>query len=419
MTARSGESEELKRLKSENAKLRAENMKLSNASGKNTVKKPRKTVRKVAVASLMIIATALLCAGNILFWFGNTIVKPDRFADATQPIIKNSSVQQAMALYTTNTIFKNIDVQKITEEVLPPKADFLAPQLTTQLKSATQKTLQSTLAKPSFQDKWNNVQARQHERLVNFASKYNGDGTISLNDIFEQLTQSLKDTKLAFLAGKQLPPKAGDITVVNASWLPAFHKLITNIDTWRFFAVFLFVLSAVGAVWLSVNKRKSLYTLCAAISVFLLATLIAVRFIRERIAQKVDPSYSEGVRSALQIFFHPLVIQTFTIFCLFLLIAFVAWVSGSSKTASRLKNQVTLLFSGKLHSRIFGEKNRAFVSWVGRNKRLLQWLIVALLGTLMLLVRLTLKSLIIYAFLLLIFVLAIEVVGGGTKLNKK
>jgi hypothetical protein len=371
----------------------------------------------LSVVTLVIIATTLLTVGNLVFWFGNTIVKPDRFVAATQPIIKNQNVQQSMALYTTNNIFKNIDVEKITEQVLPPRAAFLAPQLASQVKSVTHKTLQTTLAKPKFQDKWNNVLATQHARFINFAAKYKGDGSISLNDAYNQLDASLQNTKLAFLSNKTLPPKVGSITLVNATWLPAFHKLVVNIDTWRLLSVTLFVLCVALAVWLSNNRRKTLYILSASASIFMLITLVALRIAREAIAQKTDPQYSDGVRSAVQIFLHPLVTQTTTIFFAFILVAFVAWISSASPSAAAVREKVGLLFSGKLHARLFNGGSNKYADWVGRNKHLLQWGAVAVIALIMLVVRLTLKSLILYAFLMLFSVLAIEVVAGRTNVS--
>jgi hypothetical protein len=60
---------------------------------------------------------------------------------------------------------------------------------------------------------------------------------------------------------------------------------------------------------------------------------------------------------------------------------------------------------------LFGDGSNQFADWIGRNKRLLEWLAVSVLAILMLLVRLTLKSLILYVFALIVVVLAIEVVG--------
>jgi hypothetical protein len=406
------------KLKAENARLMAENgrlerlvtMQQNSKSGHSLT--PKQILRRAGVFALVSLAIALLVVGNLLFWLGNTIVKPDRFNAATTPIIKDTKVQQAMAAYTTNNIFQNVDVQKITEQALPPRADFLAPQLTAQLKSTTEKTLQAALAKPTFQEKWNNILATQHERLVNFAGKYNGDGAISINDVYNQMEASLQNSKLSFLANKKLPPKVGSITVVNAGWLPAFHNVVAHIDTWRLLSVTAFAVCAAAAVWLSRNRRKTLYTLSFAASGFMLISLLAFRMAREVIVQKVDPAYAEGVRSATQIFFHPLVLQTATILFAFVLLAFVAWVSSPSRSAAALREKVGLVLSGKLHSRLFGDDSTGVVAWVGKNKHLLEWSVVAIIAALMLLVRLTLKSLILYALLMLVSVMAIEVVAG-------
>jgi hypothetical protein len=409
---------ELEKLRLENARLSAENGRLEKMIDgqkhtNHTDHKPSRLFRRFGVITLVAISIALLTAGNLLFWFGNTIVKPDRFTDATAPIIKDSKVQQTMALYTTNKIFESVDVQKITEEALPPKADFLAPQLTTQLKSGTEKTLQKTLAKPKFQEKWNTVLANQHERIVNFAAKHNGDGNISLNDVYNQLSASLQSTKLSFLSNKKLPDKVGSVTVVSAPLLPAFHNLVTNIDTWRLLTVTTFVLCVALAVWLSSNRRKTLYILSVFGTIFMLISLVALRFTREMIAQKADPQYAEGVRSALQIFFHPLLLQTATILFAFVLVAIVAWISSASKSAAAIRNQVGLLFSGKIHTRLFGVGTNRYVDWVSHNKHLLEWGVVSVIALTMLLVRLTIKSLILYAFLMLFLILTIEVVGGN------
>jgi uncharacterized membrane protein YhaH (DUF805 family) len=166
------------------------------------------------------------------------------------------------------------------------------------------------------------------------------------------------------------------------------------------------------AVWLSKNKRKTFYAISFGASIFMLVSLVAVRITRETIAQKAAPEYQDGVRNALQIFFHPLVLQAATIFFLFVLAAFVAWISSPSKSAASLRDKISLLFSGKLHSRLFSGGKNKYVDWVSNNRRVLEWGVVALIVAVMLLVRLTLKSLFLYAFLMFISILAIEVVAG-------
>jgi uncharacterized membrane protein YoaK (UPF0700 family) len=79
-----------------------------------------------------------------------------------------------------------------------------------------------------------------------------------------------------------------------------------------------------------------------------------------------------------------------------------------------LRDKVGLLFSGKLHTQLFGEDTNKYTDWVSHNKHILEWSIVGVLAITMLLVRLTLKSLILYAFTMLVAVLVVEVVGGKT-----
>ncbi len=418
-------SGELKKLRAENAQLKAELRNLKSQKVQKTVNHTqpkskrsfKEFFRKIGVVIFISLAVALLTIGNLLFWFGNTIVKQDRFVAATSPIIKDPGVQTAAALYTTNSIFNNIDVQQNIQNVLPPKADFLAPQLANQLKSLTNSSLNKALANPKIQNKWNDTLAKQHERLINFASKYEGDGDISLNDVFNQLTASLSNTKLGFLAGKQLPSKIGDITIINATWLPAFHNLVVNIDTWRLLAIIsMLVLLAVG-LWLSKNRRTTLYTFAIASALLMVASLVSLGIVKNQIVNKVDPQYSQGVQNALGIFFHSFVIQTVTIILAALVIWFVAWVTGPSKNAAIAQRQVGLLFSGKLHEQIFAHENR-FTMFIKNNKRVLEWGIVAALSLLMLLVRITPQSLFIYLLVMLLLVLTIETIGGHKEVKE-
>ena len=402
-------------------KLKAENTRLKQ-NIKNKKKQSRSfagLARRVGVVFLLSLAVALLVAGNVLFWTGNTIVKQDRYVAATEPIIKDPVVQQTMALYATNQIFDNVDVQNKIEEVLPPRADFLAPQLTNQLRTGTQKILGTALSKPKLQEKWNEVNAKQHQRLINFASKYEGDGDISVNDVFKELSASLKDTKLAFLADKQLPPKVGDVQVISAPWLPTFHKVVTNIDTWRVLAILLLIISVAGAVWLSRNRRRTLYIFAWAAGILMFVTLVALRIIRETVAEKVDPQYEEGVRHIMRIVFNSLVIQTFTIMLVAIVIGLILWVSGPSRSAVAVKDKFSLLLSGRLHEALFGKSNNAFLAWVNNYKRLLQWTAVGIISVLMLLTRLTPRTLLAFVIILVLSIAVIEVLAGPAPARKE
>lgn len=403
---------ELRQLEHENARLKAENDRLMHMAKPKIAKHSvLNTVRTSAVALCVLVAVVLMTVANLLFWAGNTIVKQNRFVAATQPIIKDPTVQSSLALYTTNSLFNNVDVQKITTDALPPRADFLAPQLTGQLKTFTQATLTKALAQPALQNTWNQTLAKQHDRLVTTAANYVGSGEISLQDVYNRLATNLSSTKLSFLAGKQLPANVGEVTLINASWLPVFHKVVTRIDTWRLLVVILLVVTVATAAWLSRHKRRTLYTFSLATAVMMAVTLIALHLVTGRMVGKVDPQYTEGVRHIVQIVSQSLVNQTATILTAALVVSAIVWVSGTSRWAERLKHSIDTLFGGRLHTRIFATEN-VFTHWVQSNKHLLQWGLVAIFAAVMLLVRLTLKGLIIYILSLAVTVLIIEILSG-------
>lgn len=404
-------TDELLALREDNARLRAENTRLMQRSQSARNPPSGKKLRTALSALFVSVAVVLLSIGNILFWFGNTIVKPERFAEATQPLIEDAEVRDSTALYLTNKLFENIDVQKVTTDALPPRADFLAPALTDQLRTFTNTALDRAFAKPAVQEAWNTTLANQHERLVSFAESYEGSGTVTLNQVFTRAASNLADTRLSFLADKQLPASVGAFTVVESEWLPLFHTLVTSIDTWRFISLLLLAVSLAIALWISADRRKVMYAFSLAAGSMMLATLIAVRIVTGMAADRVDDQYAGGAQRATEILLQPLRIQTIALLVALLIIAATAWMYSTSPRAVRLKRGVSHLFAGNVHERLFS-KERVYTRWIAVHKRTLQWLVVTIISLLLLLVPLTLMSLLGYLVLMIVLLLGLEILGG-------
>lgn len=407
-------NQKLQKARVENRKLKAENAKLKQAAQikKNQKQKSRiRVLRSVGVIFFLSLAVALLIAGNLLFWAGNTVVKNDRYAQTVSPVIKNTEVQKAVATYTTQKIYSNFDAQQFITQVLPPRADFLAPTLAEKLQQNTDEILMKVLSNPKFQDAWNQANINAHDRFINTVSKYGGDGIIDISEAYQQLSSQLKNTKLAFLADKPLPSKVGTIKIASGTELSALHRIIHHIDLWRILALVLFLLSSLAAIFLSKRRRRTVVKLGLFMSLGMLFTLIGLRVTREIVASKVNPSYSEATRQTIQIILHPLVIQTVTILLLALLVAFVAWISGSSRKARALKSKTSDLFSGKLHEAIFDKGENKFSIWLAKNKRVVQWLILVAVALVDLLIRLTPLTLITSALIVLVLIVVVEVLA--------
>src|SRR6185437_8845768 len=114
------EATKLKQLQAENENLKAENQRLKKKPASVSSDGWKTVLRRSGAVFFLALAGALLLTGNIIFWTGNTIVKNDRFNASTQPIIRNTQVQQAVADYTTKQIFSNVDVDQYVSDALPP-----------------------------------------------------------------------------------------------------------------------------------------------------------------------------------------------------------------------------------------------------------------------------------------------------------
>ena len=405
---------ELERLKSENDRLLSENNELKELAKRSKYNKSehkRNWPRLTLVSILIALSVALLSFGNIFFWLGNTVVDTDRYVDTVSPLIEDPKVQESISTYAVDKIFSNIDVQQHLVEVLPPRADFLAPSLSDQLKIQTENIFYNALSNPDLQASWNEVQKNQHERLINFAANYQGDGTININEVYNRLSSKLKDTRLSFLTERQLPPEVGQMTVIETAWLPVFSTVVNNIDTWRALAILGLVVSLALAVWLSKNKRRTIYIYAVTTTTVLFLTLVAIRVLVEQSSNQVEPAYSEGARRAAQIITDPLRFQTFIIMFLLLITGVIAWVSGTSKNAVSFKNWIADSVSGKLHHGIFGSKEYGFTKWIRKYKRSLEWIAVAIFAAVLLSARVTLETILYYSAILLVIIALIEVIS--------
>jgi hypothetical protein len=403
------QSAELKKLKADNQRLLSENERLKKSPGYSSHR-----WKKIFAGILAGLAVILLMLGNIFFWAGNTIVNTDRYISTVQPIYQDPTVQAAIADYTTNQLFKQVDVQSVVQQALPPRADFLAPAIDTQVKGLTESSLKKILASPKVQSAWIDTQRHAHDRLINLAANYKGDGTIDINDFYQQLSKQLGDTKLSFLANKQLPPKIGTIKVVDAPFLPTFHRVVTKIGLWQFLATALLIAFSAMAIWLSSRRRRMVVVLGLFFAFGMFVTLVVLRVAPSAVAGHIAAPYQAAAKQATKLALNPLRTQTITLFLASLLLSTVAWLSGQSRSAKLVKSRLQTALDGKLHQSIFGNKENRLTLWFGRHKKLLQWLTVALVALLMLIVQLSPAAIIWFAAILVLLEAFIELLAAQT-----
>lgn len=407
-------------LKAENESLRTELERLKKAAAKrqnnlNAPKEPRGNIwKKIGAVASVIVAATLLVAGNLLFWAGNTLTDPQKFEALVSPIIQQPEVQQAISQFTTDKLFERVDVQQILTENLPPRIQFAAPALANQVHSATQTALDRVMQNESFQQTWSTTLTTLHERFITFVKNYQGDGTIQLSDIYNKLIARLSGTKLDFLSRVSLPQQVGSITLTNATWLPAAHNIVNNIDLYKWIATILCVGFVALAIWLSRRKRRTAITIGIVFAVFMVLTLIAIRIMQNQMVSQVASTYQAAAGAVSNSLVDSLILQTRALFVFGVLIALVAWVSGPYRGATILRSRVQALFGGNIHEAVIGTRDNGLTRWLGVHKRLIQWIFVAVAALVIIILPIGMNTIFWTTLSLLIAILVLEIVAAPT-----
>lgn len=397
--------------KEEIAQLKAENSRLRRELTKQKPKSSGSTLKKALVILIASIAGALLVVGNILFWTGRTLTDTQKYTAVTNPLIENPVIQDAIATKATTELFSRVDVESIARDALPPRAQFLAPSLATQVENFTNQQAKNIVGSKEFQEVWQTVNERSHARLLAFVKNYQGDGTFDVADLYKQVSQRLEGGSLSFLANKQLPEKVGSITIISAPNLPKVHWIVVNLGWLRLVSILLFVGLTVLAVYLLPRKRKAIVSLGLLYGTLMLVTLISIRIGRTVMIDQVQGPYQAAATEIWKTVLHPLVLQTTALMIVFALIALIAWVTGGGRRAQVVRSRTTDLLGGRAHQAIFKHEN-SFTSWLGRNKIFVQATGLVLAVIALLAITLTPANIIILLIILLVFEGVTEVLAS-------
>lgn len=395
-------------LEKENKALKAQLEKVKT----NQKNKSRFSWKLLGIILATGLAGAMLVVGNLIFWTGRTITDNQRYVEATQPLIQNQAIQEAIANKATTAIFDNVNIEQLAQDALPPRAQFLAPSIATQVKSFTNAEAKKIVASSQFQDIWQTVNARSHERLLNVVKNYQGDGTFDINDLYARLSERLQDSKLSFLANKTLPSNVGSITIISTPNLPKAHWIVVNLWWIRLLSIGLFVLLTVAAVWLAKNRRKTVARIGLLYAVLMLVTLLALRITKTIMVGKIAPDYQAAAIAAWDIILKSLLQQTAALLLAFIGVSFIAWVTGGGKQAKNLRERTTDLLNGRLHQALFKNKENKLTIWIGAYKRVIGIIFLTGAALSLLIIRLKPINIAVVAGVLLVLMLLLEALSA-------
>jgi hypothetical protein len=223
---------------------------------------PLSRKRRIVIWTLVVLASILALLSILTMWTKRQMLDNTAWNKATIQIVQDPKVQAAIATYTINQLYSNIDVGKALSDRLPPNLKQLGPPLAGALEQPATQGVTRLLQRPRVQQLFLQASAIAHEKLVNVLEDKTGFGVSTGNgvvtlDIHQMVVEVGTELGLPQDALAKLPAKAGTVTLMKSDQLSAAQ---TGVQAIRVLSVWLLVavLALYGvAIWLARGARRA------------------------------------------------------------------------------------------------------------------------------------------------------------------
>jgi len=393
------------------AALQAENKRLrAQLDGGAEVVPANSGVRSTISLILVVLAVVVVVAGVLAAFVQTTIANEDRFVDTFAPLSQNEAVAVVLSERLADEIVTNGGVAEWVEGALPPDLTFLAVPVTEGIYTLTADTAETIIRSDAFLGIWQAALRVSHVSASAVLST-GGKVSIDLNEAAGEVVSALEDRGVTVLSDLEI--ELPEIVVFESEQLASVAAPLEVIDTLGWFVPLIALILITGAIWVSLNRRRTIAVIGFGTALGLLLTLVIVRLIRAGTAAAID---DESLRAAAEAVWDTTLRfyrqSMWALILLALIVGFAAWIAGPAERAGGTRewwNQTIVRWQGS-----GGEAPTSGVAgFVAAWKRPLQWG-AAGIGLLFLLVGPdpSVLSVVIPVVVVLIVVTSLEVIAG-------
>jgi hypothetical protein len=224
----------------------ADDPKKSKAAAASTKPVSLSRKRRIVIWALVVLATILALVSILTTWVNRQMLDNTAWNKATTRMIQDPQVKTAIATYSVNQLYENINVSQALQQRLPPNLQGLAAPLAGALEQPATKGITFLLGRPRVQNLIVNASAIAHEKLVNVLENKTGHGISTGNgnvtlDLHTMLVDVGTQLGLSQNALARLPASAGTVTLLKSDQLSAAQtgvQAVRTLSVWLFVAVF-------------------------------------------------------------------------------------------------------------------------------------------------------------------------------------
>ena len=298
------------------------------------------------VVALLIAATLLTVVAIFSIWINRQALNTDNWVNTSAKLLQNKDIQGQLAIYMSDQLFENVNVEEELQKALPPKLAPLAGPASGALEQLGPQAAEKALERPKVQELWESANRAAHEELLKVidgggpaVSTSGGEVTLNLGTLLGQVGEKLGvGGKIA----EKVPPEAGQITVLKSNDLSTAQNAAQLIRRLPVVLTLLVILLYGLAIYLAGPRRRE--ALRSVGICFLLAgvlTLILRGFVGNEVVDAL--AKSESVKPATEAVWSIgtslLVTVATAAITIGILLVIAAWVVGPSRFAVRFRRE--------------------------------------------------------------------------------
>jgi Ca2+/Na+ antiporter len=264
-----------------------------STSGTEPAAKPDRP-HSVAVHLLIALAAVVLLVTAVNVWVDRAALNTDNWVDASDQLLAEPAVREAVAVYVVDQLYTNIDVGAQLGELLPGDLSGIAGALASALRNPATDAVDRLLATDQVAAIWSSANRVAHETIVNILeddtrvqalSTSGGSVTLDLREVVVQLAD---DLGLPGTVVDRIPADAGQITIIESSKLEDLQTAVTFVQ-WASWLLFFVVIGIyAGAIFLADGWRR-IAARSAGVSILIVGLLVlaGLRFGGDRLLDSV------------------------------------------------------------------------------------------------------------------------------------
>ena len=237
---------------------------------------------------LLVLGCGLVALSLLAIWLRVTLLDTDRYVDTVAPIAAEPGVQRAVAEKLETAIYSRVDFAALAREVLPERADVLAPAIERGAQSVISDRIRDFTASERFQELWVEANRRAHTRVVELLTGGRSGRLVldedtvylDLSAAVDRVRDALQERGLTRIASAIPPTVDGQVELFQSSALVDAQRAVRLLKGLAILLPLLALACLAGAVFLAPSRRRGLIRACVGVVIAMLALVAALAVAR-------------------------------------------------------------------------------------------------------------------------------------------